>query len=330
MKRFARIRVFSDTLAGRIFASLAIVTTLALLIFFLVASAVTYNVYEGTAERALREEVAPAAQVLEALPADERAEIATDQFAADRITLIDAEGNVVFDSQAPDGALSNHKTRPEIEQAQNGPDAVVLRHSETLNTDTLYAAAQNMRALIDDVLTLSRLDEPTPDRQMAPVNLYALTEVVKTRLIAIASPKGITVRVSTDSASLCEVLGSRMLLEQMVYNLLDNAIRYAPCDSRIDAVISSGEDSVGLAVIDRGPGIPSELREAVFERFYRTDKSRSKETGGTGLGLAIVKHVVELHDGSIEVSETPGGGATFKVSIPKDRIVPTSKAGTDR
>ena len=279
MKRFARIRVFSDTLAGRIFASLAIVTTLALLIFFLVASAVTYNVYEGTAERALREEVAPAAQVLE---------------------------------------------------AQNGPDAVVLRHSETLNTDTLYAAAQNMRALIDDVLTLSRLDEPTPDRQMAPVNLYALTEVVKTRLIAIASPKGITVRVSTDSASLCEVLGSRMLLEQMVYNLLDNAIRYAPCDSRIDAVISSGEDSVGLAVIDRGPGIPSELREAVFERFYRTDKSRSKETGGTGLGLAIVKHVVELHDGSIEVSETPGGGATFKVSIPKDRIVPTSKAGTDR
>lgn len=475
MKRFARIRVFSDTLAGRIFASLAIVTTLALLIFFLVASAVTYNVYEGTAERALREEVARAAQVLEALPAGERTEIATDQFAADRITLIDAEGNVVFDSQAPDAALSNHKTRPEIEQAQNGPDAVVLRHSETLNTDTLYAAAQlsdgsfvrlgqtrqslaslvqgatlplaaalalmmlimlafsqvlsrrivepiasldvesplsnrvypelrpllvrmdeqrallrsqneelesaanmrrefsanvshemktplqvisgyaelmknglvsasdqerfggiihseaqSMRALIDDVLTLSRLDEPTLDRQMAPVNLYALTEVVKTRLIAIASPKGITVRVSTDSASLCEVLGSRMLLEQMVYNLLDNAIRYAPCDSRIDAVISSGEDSVGLAVIDRGPGIPAELREAVFERFYRIDKSRSKETGGTGLGLAIVKHVVELHDGSIEVSETPGGGATFTVSIPKDRIVPTSKAGTDR
>lgn len=475
MRRFARIRAFFDTLTGRIFASLAIVTAVALLVFFLIASAVSYSVYEGSAERVLRDEVARAAAVLGPLPVEERAGVAIDQFAADRITLIDAEGNVVFDSQAPDAALSNHGTRPEIQRAKNGPDAVVLRHSETLDTDILFAAvqlddggfvrlgqtrqslaslvqgeilplaaalgammlvmlafsrvlsnrivdpiasldveaplsnrvypelrpllvrmdeqrvllrsqneelesaanmrrefsanvshemktplqvisgyaelmenglvsvpdqerfggiihreAQNMRALIDDVLTLSKLDEPTLDRQMMPVNLYALAEAVKTRLIAISSPKGVVVRVSTDSAFLCEVPGARMLLEQMVYNLLDNAIRYAPADSQIDVVISSGGESVGLSVIDRGPGIPPELSEAVFQRFYRIDKSRSKETGGTGLGLAIVKHVVELHDGTIELSETQGGGATFTVRLPKDRIVPTSETGTDR
>ena len=151
----------------------------------------------------------------------------------------------------------------------------------------IHREAQNMRALIDDVLTLSKLDEPTLDRQMMPVNLYALAEAVKTRLIAISSPKGVVVRVSTDSASLCEVPGARMLLEQMVYNLLDNAIRYAPADSQIDVVISSGGESVGLSVIDRGPGIPPELSEAVFQRFYRIDKIRSNETGGTGLGLAL-------------------------------------------
>jgi two-component system OmpR family sensor kinase len=105
-------------------------------------------------------------------------------------------------------------------------------------------------------------------------------------------------------------------MRQVIINLLANAARFSPKSNPITvAFAQQGETSV-IEVRDHGPGIPENLREKVFERFYRADNSRNRETGGSGLGLAIVKAIVERHGGTIRVIETPGGGATFRIELP--------------
>jgi two-component system OmpR family sensor kinase len=106
-------------------------------------------------------------------------------------------------------------------------------------------------------------------------------------------------------------------IRQVLVNLIENAKRFSEPRSGIQIAIGQKtEDEVILEVIDHGEGIPKQLREKIFERFYRADSSRNRETGGTGLGLAIVKEIVNLHKGRIEVRDTPGGGATFRVKLP--------------
>ena len=112
------------------------------------------------------------------------------------------------------------------------------------------------------------------------------------------------------------VLGYETTAEQVVYNLIDNAIRHGREDGRVEVHISDPNPDVILAVSDDGEGIPVELRGRVFERFYRVDPSRSRETGGTGLGLAIVKHGVESMGGSVRVDDSRLGGAKFTVTLP--------------
>jgi Osmosensitive K+ channel histidine kinase len=105
-------------------------------------------------------------------------------------------------------------------------------------------------------------------------------------------------------------------IKQVFTNLLANAARFSPGDKPVSVSIGESDTGLVIRVIDRGEGIPEKFREKVFDRFYRVDNSRNKETGGSGLGLAIVKSIVDAHSGTIEIKETEGGGATFEIHLP--------------
>ena len=193
----------------------------------------------------------------------------------------------------------------------------------------IYEEAQAMRSLINDVLTLSRLDESAFGDDPTLIDLRAVADRVAGRLASFANDQGISVRVEGDTA---RIAGSETLAEEMLYNLIENGIRYnheggsvtmriereqgAESLAPLDFAAASAPTAVVVRVSDTGPGIPLELRDKVFERFFRVDKSRSKETGGTGLGLAIVKHAVLYHHGTIEVENSEAPGTTFVLRFP--------------
>ena len=108
------------------------------------------------------------------------------------------------------------------------------------------------------------------------------------------------------------------MMEELVFNLCDNAIKYNKPGGRVDIAVTRGPDAVVLTVADTGIGIPPVHQNRVFERFYRVDKSRSRQTGGTGLGLSIVKHIVEIHHGALSLASREGEGTTLTVRLPWD------------
>jgi signal transduction histidine kinase len=124
------------------------------------------------------------------------------------------------------------------------------------------------------------------------------------------------VRLTVDATSVPAVSGSARDLSLLVRNLLDNAIRYTAPGGRVTASVRPDGDYVVVTISDTGVGIPSRDLDRIFERFYRVDRARSRETGGTGLGLSIVKHVVENHGGTISVDSELGRGTTFEVRLP--------------
>ena len=177
----------------------------------------------------------------------------------------------------------------------------------------IRSESQAMRELIDDVLSLSRLDERAEGSRV-PIDLEGLCRRSAQRLEAAASERGVSVRLLLRRD--IEVLGHPAMIEQMVYNLVSNAIKYNREGGLVLLQLESDAGSALISVEDEGPGIPEELRERVFERFFRIDASRSRDTGGTGLGLAIVKHVAESQGGSVAVGKSHLGGAAFTVRLP--------------
>lgn len=177
----------------------------------------------------------------------------------------------------------------------------------------IYDEAQTLRSLINDVLTLSRLDESALGVDVVPVDLLSTAERAAGRLESFAASYGVTVRVQGETAC---IAGSETLVEEMVYNLIENGIRYNREGGFVQVSVEACEGVV-VRVRDSGPGIPAGMEEKIFERFFRLDKSRSKETGGTGLGLAIVKHAVIYHKGSIAVNSAEGQGTEFVLTFPK-------------
>ena len=115
--------------------------------------------------------------------------------------------------------------------------------------------------------------------------------------------------------------GDRELLGTAVRNLIENAIRYSPENTKVGIGITQRDDTIKISVKDQGPGIPEDEQDRIFERFYRVDPARSRQTGGTGLGLSIVKHVMAQHGGEITLWSVPGEGSTFTLTIPAvDRV----------
>ena len=146
------------------------------------------------------------------------------------------------------------------------------------------------------------------------MHLDALVREETSRLEGAATNAGSTVDV--EAASVPAVRGSTRDLSLLVRNLLDNAIRYTKDAGSVVASVSADDEAVVLRVSDTGTGIPSKELGRVFERFYRVDRARSRETGGTGLGLAIVRHVAENHGGTVTVESELGRGSTFEVRLP--------------
>ena len=178
----------------------------------------------------------------------------------------------------------------------------------------IYSEAQRLINLIEDIIRLSRLDEGAEDMQRERIDLYALSGSVIDSLGNEAKENKITLELCGGPAF---IWGVRQLVSGMIYNLLDNAIKYNKANGSVKLSVSNeGEFSV-LNVSDTGIGIPPEHQSRVFERFYRVDKSHSKEVGGTGLGLSIVKHSAMVHNAKIDLQSTPGKGTSITVRFPK-------------
>lgn len=184
----------------------------------------------------------------------------------------------------------------------------------------IESEAIRMSSLVESLLTLARLDE----NQQLDAKKVEMIELVRSVIKTGSSgDKKLSFSVLTlsgaklakDEKIFAEINEGQ--IRQVLVNLIENAKRFSSTKSSIEIGIGQKtEDEVIIDVIDHGEGIPRQLRDKIFERFYRADNSRNRETGGTGLGLAIVKEIVLLHKGRIEVRETPQGGATFRVTLP--------------
>lgn len=183
----------------------------------------------------------------------------------------------------------------------------------------IYDEAHHMTELVNDILTLSKLDESERSGDASllgapePVNLLHVAREVATRLAPVAEKTGVSI---TAAGEACVVQGYPRLLDELVFNLCDNAIRYNHEGGWVDVSLSLEDECPLLVVADSGSGIPAEQQAKVFERFYRGEQSRSRETGGTGLGLAIVKHAATLHGAALTLDSEPGHGTTVCVRFP--------------
>jgi two-component system phosphate regulon sensor histidine kinase PhoR len=177
--------------------------------------------------------------------------------------------------------------------------------------EQLHGDALRLSRIVADLLDLSRLESESPVRR--PVRLDRLAAQEADRLREQAELSGVTIEVNAEPVS---VQGSAEDLALLVRNLLDNAVRYSPDGGRVRVGVDSHDGEAFLSVRDTGIGIPSRDLPRIFERFYRVDRARSRQSGGTGLGLAIAKHVAELHGGRIEVESELGQGSEFLVHLP--------------
>lgn len=459
------------TLSARLFEALFSFALLIFLAATAIVVTVSWTVYEGDAEERLSSQARATAEEVAGLDAAETAErLSTVMLSGIRITLVAADGTVLYDSEVDPATMTNHGDREEIIAARNGDESLVFRVSETTGTDALYTAvlldedgltlrlsetrtslasflgrliaplilaafvavglsavfakaitkhvtaplldvdlespmqsdgyreidpllaridaqrtelvskneqlesamamrreftgnvshemksplqviggyaeliesgmtneedtkefaalirseSEAMRVLIDDVLMLSRLDEGV-EEESYPIDLASICQRVVIRLEPTANAHGAKVNITCKEP--VYATGYEMLAEQAVYNLVDNALRYGGGEVEID--LSTSGDIARITISDNGHGVPEGMRERIFERFFRLDTSRSRSTGGTGLGLAIVKHAAEVMGGSVSVTDSSLGGASFMVTLPKANGVEASRPRPD-
>lgn len=176
----------------------------------------------------------------------------------------------------------------------------------------IYKESLRLIGLVNDIIQLSRLDENSTQFQRAPVDLYDLCAQSLERLSPVAARQSVTLALTGEHA---EIMGVEQLLKEMIYNLLDNAIKYNVPGGSVTASVRKSAGRTILSVADTGIGIPYAHQPRVFERFYRVDKSHSKEVGGTGLGLSIVRHAAQYHGARLELKSQPGKGTTITVTF---------------
>jgi two-component system sensor histidine kinase SenX3 len=198
---------------------------------------------------------------------------------------------------------------------------------ETIDDDPIQArlfAAQlkketeRLSRLITDLLDLTRLESQEQVENPTPVDVRGVLMTVLARMRRVARKKNITLQWRRfGRAAEYTVRGDETQLTSMFTNLVDNAVKYTPPGGRVEVTGGSEGAEIVIRVSDTGIGIPEAKLPRIFERFYRVDKARSKETGGTGLGLSIARHIAENHGGRVAVESTPGVGSTFTVYLPR-------------
>lgn len=171
-----------------------------------------------------------------------------------------------------------------------------------------------LTGIVTDLLALSQMDSHSVQLKKEEIDMSELTEETVRMLQPVAEKRSQVLRVIAEPD--LHFRGDRSKLAQVLYNLTDNAIKYTPDEGEIRVALRMNGTDLIWEVADNGVGIPEEDQKHVFERFYRVDKARSRETGGTGLGLSIVRQLVHLHGGTVSVNSTPGQGTTFTVTLP--------------
>jgi two-component system sensor histidine kinase SenX3 len=251
--------------------------------------------------------------VVTAVPVDSDigafAALATIEDVTDRSRLeamrTDFVANISHELKTPVGALAL------LAEALIGDDEseVVTRLAEKMVSE-----AHRMGRTIEDLLELSRIElGESPHREVVSVGLVAAEAVERVR--HLADQRGITLEIVEPSHRL-NAIGDRRQLVSAVANLVENGVKYSDAGSPVEVSARTDGMWVDIVVRDRGIGIPARDLDRIFERFYRVDRARSRETGGTGLGLAIVRHVATNHGGSVSVTSQEGGGSTFTLRVP--------------
>ena len=187
---------------------------------------------------------------------------------------------------------------------------MVNREDMIVFSERIYKEASRMIALIDDIIKLSKLDEDSVEVEWQDVDLYALCEEIVERLTMSARKRDVQVELDGEPVV---YYGVKQMLDEMIFNLCENAIKYNVPDGKVMLWVGNTPEGVKIIVEDTGIGIPKDQQERIFERFYRVDKSHSKETGGTGLGLSIVKHGAIFHHAQIRVESKVGKGTKMEV-----------------
>jgi two-component system phosphate regulon sensor histidine kinase PhoR len=184
--------------------------------------------------------------------------------------------------------------------------------------EMMMSQAQRMKSLVEDLLTLANLEANTLPAPLQIIKIDTLMALVRNDAEALSQGRhALNFEISTP----CNLMGEEREILSAFSNLVSNAIRYTPDVGAVTAKWSVNSQGQGeFSVTDTGPGIASEHLSRLTERFYRVDRSRSRDTGGTGLGLAIVKHIANRHQGQLVIESTPGKGSTFTLRFPSDRI----------
>jgi len=231
-----------------------------------------------------------------------------DRTEAQRVDAIrrDFVANVSHELKTPIGALN--LLAEAVAEAKDDPDSVV-RFAERMQGES-----ERLTRLVQQIIDLSRLQNDTVSDDQAVVKVAELIAEAAEHSATEAERKNIDIAISLEEELF--VQGDRAQLYAAVSNLVENAVRYSQDDSRVSVSATSDGDSVRIGVADRGVGIANEELDRIFERFYRVDPARARNTGGTGLGLSIVKHVAASHGGSVEVWSQPGSGSTFTLVLP--------------
>ena len=180
----------------------------------------------------------------------------------------------------------------------------------------IYNEAQRLISLVGDILRLSKMDENSFSGEKVDVDLQTVVKQVSQTILQPAGDKNISVYVNTES---CVIKGIPSILEEIVFNLCDNAVKYNKNGGKVDITLKKENDEAVLTVEDNGIGIPKDEQDRVFERFYRVDKSHSKEIGGTGLGLSIVKHGAAIHNAVVHIESALGKGTKIEIAFPFEK-----------
>lgn len=182
-------------------------------------------------------------------------------------------------------------------------------------SERIYKEARRLITLVEDIIKLSKLDEESVEVEKENVDLFDLTREIISRLSPQAAQKNIYMELTGEPVT---YFGIRQILDEMIYNVCENAVKYNNDYGRVSVWVGNTLEGPRVSVSDTGIGIPKEHHERIFERFYRVDKSHSKERGGTGLGLSIVKHGALLHGAKVSVDSAPGRGTKIGIQFPKN------------
>jgi two-component system sensor histidine kinase SenX3 len=244
------------------------------------------------------------------------AEDRTESFRLDAVRR-DFVANISHELKTPIGAVG--LLAEALDGASDDPDQV-RRFAHRLSEES-----QRLARITQDIIELSRLQAADALGHAERVSVKGIVSAAIDQNRVAAETRHIELATRGDKAA--QVLGDEALLVTAVHNLIANAIQYSPDDSRVGIGVRTVDGVVEIAVTDQGEGIPEEDLHRVFERFFRVDQARSRNTGGTGLGLSIVKHAVQNHGGEVRVWSQPGRGSTFTIRLPEASAIDTPRRG---